>query len=71
MSWRTITAQQFMDGTAIEDGIDEVFVRHPDTGKRTEVWDVGFEHDEFGNVVLFTAATDQIFVTPNTPIEVR
>ena len=68
---RTITAQQYMDGGDVDDGYDEAFVRHPDTGVRREIWDVGFERDEFGNVVLFTAAADPILVTPNTPIEVR
>lgn len=71
MAWRTITAQQYMAGGDAGGDYDEAFIRHPDTGSLREIWDVGCTHDEFGNVVIYTAAANPILVTPNTPIEVR
>ena len=68
--WRTISAQQYMDGGEAGGDYDEAFVRHPDTGARREVWDVGCELVD-GKVAIYTALPDAILVPPSYLIEVR
>lgn len=70
MAWRTITAQQYFDGGNAGGDYDEAFIRHPDTGTRREVWDVGCDKVG-GEVAIYTALPDAILVPPHYPIEVR
>ena len=65
---REITAEQYRTGSEIGDGYDEVWLDLD--GQRIEVWDVGCEHDAYGNVWLTTTRGD-IRVTPNTTLTVK
>jgi hypothetical protein len=69
MAWRKITADQYRLGTD-EMGFDEAFVRTAN-GFRREIWDVGCDLDDAGNVVLYTAAAEPTLVRPDHAIEVR
>lgn len=70
MAWRKITADQYRLGTD-DEGFDEAYVIDPANGFRRELWDVGCDLDEDGNVVLYTSAANPTLVLPTHPIEVR
>jgi hypothetical protein len=69
MAWRKITADQYRLGTD-EEGFDEAFVQDAD-GWRREVWDVGCDLDDDGNVIIYTASANPLLVRPEHPISVR
>ena len=68
--FRTITAEQFRDGTDTppHDGWDEAYVVID--GIRSEIWDVAIKPDQFGNIILYLPAGDY-GVKPSHPVEVR
>lgn len=70
MPWRKITADQYRTGDDPGDGYDEARFVDPATGWHREVWDVG-EHLVAGKVAIQTALPDEIYVSPDYPIEVR
>lgn len=68
--WRTITADQYRVGGDASGDFDEAFIRDH-AGRRHEVWDVGCDRDDAGNVYIYTAAADPLVVPPSHPIRVR
>lgn len=71
MAWRKITAEQYRIGGDDAGDFDEAKIVDPETGFRREVWDVGCEHDEAGNVVIYTAAAEPTRVSPDYTIWVQ
>lgn len=68
--WRTITADQYRIGGDAAGDFDEAYIKDL-AGWSREVWDVGCDHDENGNVVIYTAAADPLLVPPDHPVRVR
>lgn len=68
--WRTITADQYRVGGDASGDFDEVFIKDAN-GFRREVWDVGIDCDEEGNVHIYTAAAEPLVVPKDYPLRVR
>ena len=69
--WRTITAEQYMQGGDASGDFDEVYMIDPDTGSRREVWDVGCWLDADDKVHIYTACADAHRVAPDYQLFVR
>ena len=68
---RTITADKYRVGGEDAGDYDEVFMIDPDTGLRREVWDVGIDLDEAGNVVIYSARAEPHHVPRDYKLMVR
>jgi hypothetical protein len=71
MSWRTITAQQYVDNSD-PDGFDEAHILCPD-GRVREVWDAGYDEGDPDAlaIVVHTSLPDAFAVTRSAPVRVR
>ena len=68
MSWRTITAKQYVDNSDVE-GFDEARIECPD-GRVREIWDAGYD-DGGDAIVIHTAMPTEFAVVPSAPVRVR